>query len=101
MDEGKPFAITHIDSNYGPMLFNSFVYSAAANNSIMSSTTFYIPDVTMCAVLNGDLDNDTWNFYALQVATEDKLPKAFYITVTKNGTEYVADKTIEEIEAAY
>ena len=101
MDEGKSFAITHTDSTYGAILLNDFVYSQAVGSYILSSTTFQVANVTFCAQLFGNFNSNTWEFSAFELAKKDDLPTAFYVTVTKNGIEYIADKNIEEIEAAY
>ena len=104
MSEGKPFAIAHTDSTYGTMLFNGFVYSQAANNSILSTTVFQIGGMTFCAQLTGSLSTDKWSFSAFTLATTENIPtipeslKNPY-ALTINGVSYdgseAVDMTIE------
>lgn len=98
MDEGKAFAISHIDGAYGEMLFNSFVYSQAVG--ILSSIVFETGGVKFCAQLIGNLFSNDWSFKAIQLAGKDDIPPAaFYITL--NSLDMTVDKSDEEIEAAY
>jgi hypothetical protein len=100
MDEGKSFAITHTDSTYGSMLFNSFVMSQAANNSILSTTVFQTGGVTFCAQLIGSLNTDKWSFSAFTLATTEDIPtipeslKNPY-ALTINGAAYDGSKAID------
>ena len=105
MTEGKPFAIMHEDITYGGMLFNSFVMSQAANNSILSTTVFQIGSMTCCAQLTGSLNTNKWIFNAFELATTENIPsipdslKNPY-SLTINGTSYDGSKavTIESIK---
>ena len=75
MDAGKPFAITHTDSTYGDMQFNSFVYSQALGQYILSSTVFQVAGTTFCAQLFGNFDNNIWSFETLSLAMTDDIPE--------------------------
>jgi hypothetical protein len=93
MDGGNPFAITHTDSIYGSMLFNSFVYSQAVNNSILSTTVFQTGGMTFCAQLIGSLNTDKWSFSAFTLATTEDIPTIPESlknphALTINGTSY-------------
>ena len=96
MDEGKPFAVTHTDSTYGSMLFNSFVYSHAANNSILSSTIFELAGIKFCAQLMGKIPTDAWEFKAIQLAGKDDIPTALPNpnALTINGQSYDGSETV-------
>lgn len=74
MDGGKPFAITHVDTVYGLMLFNSFVHSQAVGTQILSSTVFQIANATLCAQLFGDFSNNTWSFSVFELAAKSDIP---------------------------
>ena len=74
MDEGKPFAVTHNDSLYGSMLFNSFVYAQAVGSCVLSTTVFQTGGATFCAQLKGWFSSDTWAFEAFTLATTDDIP---------------------------
>jgi hypothetical protein len=94
MDAGESFAISHTDSNYGAMLFNSFVFSQAVG--ILSTTVFETGGVKFCAQLAGKLSIDKWMFSAFTIAgTEDiptELPNPSALTIggtTYNGSEAV------------
>lgn len=66
MDEGKPFAISHTDSMYGAMLFNSFVYTQMVG-SMLSSTVFETGGVKLCAQLLGNIAQNIWVFNAFML----------------------------------
>ena len=74
MDAGKPFAISYTDSTYGNMLFNSFVYSQAVGDAILSSTTFQMYGTTFCAQLAGDLGSNKWGFAAFELVDINDIP---------------------------
>lgn len=90
MDEGKSFAITHTDSTYGSMLFNSFVYSQAVGSYILSTTVFQVANVTFCAQLFGNFSSNTWEFSAFELAKSEDIPTALKNphVLTINGTSY-------------
>lgn len=71
---GKPFAITHTDSTYGRMVFDSFTYADALQKSIVASVVFQAYGKTACVNLYGFILEGIWDFHGFQLATPDDIP---------------------------